>query len=88
VGGDSGPIDCCVCGGGFPLIFAPGWNFVNSSSPRLNQTKTSAHRDANDVVSGFNAPDRAREWCGRRQWPIGLLCVSGDLALFSHRDGT
>ena len=39
VGGGSGLIDCCVWGGEFPLIFAPGWNFVHIPPPSVKSNK-------------------------------------------------
>jgi hypothetical protein len=49
---------------GDPPYFLPRSKFMHSSPPRLSFNKTSAHRVADDVVSGFDAPDREKERCG------------------------
>ncbi len=43
VGGGSGLIDCCCVGGEFPLIFAPGWNFVHIPPPLGRIKQKQAH---------------------------------------------
>jgi hypothetical protein len=52
--------------GNFPL-FSRRDGTCPYPPPRSNQTKTSAHRAANDVSRKFDTPDWAGEGCGRRR---------------------